>query len=80
MTVLKIKEEIGQYIEHADERFLQLVYGMMKADQTATIGYSPDGTAITREDLIERAEASERDIISGNIKNLKSLKEEIENW
>jgi hypothetical protein len=53
---------------------------MMKADQTATVGYSTDSTPITKADLIRRAEASEKDILEGKVKNLKTLREEIKNW
>ncbi len=33
MSTLQIKEALHQYINEADERFIQLVYGMMKADE-----------------------------------------------
>ena len=33
MSTLQIREALHQYINEADERFLQLVYGMMKADE-----------------------------------------------
>jgi len=77
MGTEQLKEEIGQYIQHADERFLQLIHGMIKADQTSTVGYQPDGTPITKQDLIARAQASEEDIKEGRVKSLKALKEEV---
>lgn len=80
MDSVKLKEEIGQYILHADDRFLQLVHGMIKADQTSTVGYQPDGTPINKQDLINRAKASEEDIKEGRVKSLKVLKEEVKNW
>lgn len=33
MGATQIREELHQFIEHADERVLNLLYGMMKADQ-----------------------------------------------
>lgn len=82
MDNVKLKEEIGQYIQHADERFLQLVHGMIKADQTSTVGYQPDATPITvtRQDLIASAEASEQDIKEGRVKSLEALKEEVKRY
>lgn len=32
MGAAQIREELHQFIEHADERILNLMYGMMKAD------------------------------------------------
>lgn len=34
MDSTEIRKEIHQYIDGADERFLNLVYGMIQADQT----------------------------------------------
>ncbi len=33
MDNITIRKEIHQYIDEADERFLNLIYGMIKADQ-----------------------------------------------
>lgn len=33
MNTTKIKEELHQYINQADDRFLQLVYAMVQADK-----------------------------------------------
>ena len=32
MGASQIREELHQFIDHADERILNLIYGMMKAD------------------------------------------------
>ncbi len=32
MTTVQLKEKIHQYIDKADDRFIQLIYGMMQAD------------------------------------------------
>ena len=33
MSTTEIREKLHQYINEADNRFIQLVYGMMKADE-----------------------------------------------
>ena len=33
MDTIKIKEELHQYINQADDRFIQLVYAMVQADK-----------------------------------------------
>ncbi len=34
MSTASIREELHEYINNADDRFIQLVYGMMQADMT----------------------------------------------
>lgn len=80
MNTLKIKNEISHYLDKADDRFLQLVYGMIQADQVSVVGYDPDGSSITKDELITRAERSELDIKEGRVESLKKVQEEIKNW
>lgn len=80
MNALKIKDEISHYLDKADDRFLQLVHGMIKADQTSVVGYNANGSEITKDDLIVRAEQSEQDIKEGRVQSLKQLQKEIQNW
>jgi hypothetical protein len=45
MGAAQIREELHQFINHADERVLALIYGMMKADKEGLL------TAEQQEDL-----------------------------
>jgi hypothetical protein len=38
MGSAQIREELHQFINHADERILNLIYGMMKADMQKDAG------------------------------------------
>jgi Putative addiction module component len=49
MEAIQIKEELHQFIELADERVLNLIYGMMKADKP-----SVTLTMAQQEDLDKR--------------------------
>lgn len=81
MNTVKIKEEINEYLEHADDRLLKLIHGLIKADQTSSpVGYSMDGKPITKDDLLARAEKAEEDIREGRVKTSKQLREEMKNW
>lgn len=53
---------------------------LQSSDEGNVVGYNPDGSIITKADLISRAEVSEQDIKEGRVKNLSVLKEEIKNW
>lgn len=48
MGAAQIREELHQFINHADERVLNLIYGMMKADSEGLL------TAEQQEDLDKR--------------------------
>ena len=80
MNTVKIRTEINHYLEKADNRFLQLVYGMIKADQMTVVGANPDGSVITKDDLILRANKSEKDINEGRVQPLKQVQQEMKNW
>ena len=81
MDSVKIREEISQYLQYADDRVLNLIHGLIKADQTSSIvGYKPGGAPITKEELIARAERSEKDIREGRVKTSKQVREEMKNW
>ena len=79
MDATRIREEIHEYLQNADDRFLTLIHGMVKADQ-AILGYKPDGTSITKEEMIARAERSERDISEGGVKTASQIWEEMKSW
>ena len=54
---------------------------MIKADQTSSpMGFKPDGTPITKDELIARAERSEKDTREGRVKTTKQVREEMEIW
>jgi len=81
MNTVKIKEEINEYLEHADDRVLKLIHGLIKADQKSSpVGYSMDGKPITKEDLLARAAKAEEDIREGRVKTSKQVREEMKNW
>ncbi len=48
MGAAQIREELHQFINHADERVLTLIYGMMKADNEGLL------TAEQQQDLDKR--------------------------
>lgn len=75
MGVQKLREELHDYINHADERFLKMVYAMSKEykKENNLVGYNVDGSPITKEDLIMRAKAASQRVKSGDFINSLSL-------
>lgn len=82
MGVQKLREELHDYINHADERFVKMVYAMSKEykKQPAAVGYNIDGSPITKESLVKRAKAASKRVKSGDFITQEEVEKEIENW
>ena len=48
MNTIQIREALHQYINEADDRFIQLVYGMVKEDKKGTVVYTVQGSPLTQ--------------------------------
>lgn len=81
MGVAELKEELHDYIDHADERFLKMVYAMSKEYKASrVIGYKIDGTPITRKELAHRVASASKRVKSGDFISQEEVEKEIENW
>lgn len=81
MGVQKLREELHNYINKADETFLKMVYAMSKEYKRSDIvGYEVDGTPITKENLIERVRSASKRVKSGDFITQEEIEKEIENW
>jgi hypothetical protein len=82
MGVQKLREELHDYINHADERFLKMVYAMSKEykKEHIVVGYNVDGSPITKEDIVRRAKAASQRVKSGDFISQDEVEKEIENW
>ncbi len=82
MGVQKLREELHDYINHADERFLKMVYAMSKEykKEHNLVGYNVDGSPITKEGLVRRAKAASQRVKSGDFITQEEVEKEIENW
>ena len=49
MSTTDKREEINNYIKEADNRFILLVYGMMKEDKKNIVAYTAEGKPLTQE-------------------------------
>jgi hypothetical protein len=81
MGVQKLREELHDYINKADERFLKMVYAMSKEyNKLDVAGFHIDGSPITKEDLVKRAKAASQRVKSGDFVTQEEVEKEIENW
>ncbi|MCF8370526.1 MAG: hypothetical protein K9H64_02815 [Bacteroidales bacterium] len=55
MGVPELRNKLYDFISHADERFLKMIYAMSKEYQKPNlVGYNSDGSQITQQQLIDR--------------------------
>ena len=81
MGVQKLREELHEYINHADERFLKMVFAMSREYKESDVaGYNVDGSPITKESLKRRANAASLRVKSGDFLTQDEVEEEIKNW
>ncbi len=81
MGVQKLREELHDYINRADERFLKMVYAMSKEYKNSEIaGYNIDGSPITKENLLKRVKTASQRVKSGDFISQEEVEREIENW
>jgi hypothetical protein len=80
MGVAELKQELHNYIDHADERFLKMVYAMSREYKaSAVIGYNVNGTTITPKELAQRATTASKRVKSGGFITQEEIEKEIEN-
>ena len=81
MRTTEIRKEIHDYIDHADDRFLKLVYAMSKKyENSLIVGYTSKGEPITKIELQERVKAASKRVKSGDFISHEELEKEVENW
>lgn len=77
MGITDIRNEIHKYIDHADDRFLRLVYSMVENEQ---IEKGDHLFSNSTEDMIKRTNASMLSVTKGRTRNIKAFKKEVETW
>jgi len=81
MGVLELREELHSFINHADERFLKMIYAMSKEYKSPVIvGYNPNGSPITQQELRNRVKAASKRVKSGDFLTQEEVENEVENW
>ena len=77
MNTVTIRKKIHEYIDHADERFLRLVYSMVKSEEGKT---ETDFFSTNTEGMITRAKTSLTSVEEGKTRNIRAFKKEIDAW
>lgn len=72
MSSLQIKEEIHNFINHADERFLRLVYSMIESERSEKDFYNT-----TDDEMMARAKKSLQSVEEGKTRSIHEFKKDI---
>lgn len=72
-----MRKEIHDYIDHADDRFLRLVYSMVENEQIEAGVILFSATPI---DMVERAKDSLLSVAEHRTRNIKAFKKEVDTW
>ncbi|MFW5890225.1 MAG: hypothetical protein ACOCTO_02400 [Marinilabiliaceae bacterium] len=75
MDARQIKEEIHNFIDHADERFLRLVYSMIESEKI-----EKDFFNISDDEMMARAEKSLKSVEEGRTRSVHEFKKDIATW
>jgi hypothetical protein len=81
MGVQKLRKELHNYIENADERFLKMVHAMSKEyNEPVIVGFNVDGSPISKENLVKRVKAASKRVKLGDYLTQDDVEKEVENW
>jgi hypothetical protein len=80
MTAIALRKELQQYISHADERFLRMVYSLAKEySKEGLVGYSI-GKPISKSRLLHSLTEADTQIEKGEYITIDALEKESETW
>jgi len=75
MDAPEIKEEIHNFIDHADERFLRLVYSMIESERSEKGFFNA-----TDDEMMARAEKSLKSVEECRTRGVHEFKKDIASW
>lgn len=81
MGTAELRKEAHRFIDRANDKDLEKVLALDKENEkTVIVGYEPDGTPITQEDLKKRVRKASAQVKAGNYITQEDLEKEVEGW
>lgn len=81
METTKLRRELVDYLNNADERILKEVKALVdNYENDEIIAYSVQGKPLTREEMRQEIAEAEEEYTKGNFSTHNQLKEEIKGW
>lgn len=81
MGTEELRKEAHRFIDRANDKVLKKVLALDTEDaKSVIVGYEPDGTPITRDDLVREAKEASARVKSGEYIAQEDLDKEVKNW
>lgn len=80
MTLLQKKQKIKKQLDKADNRLIDMIYAILEADNTTTIGYTIEGEKLTRGKLKKEVADAHLRIKKGQFVEHSKLVAQSKNW
>ena len=82
MGIPELRKSVHSFIDHADERFLRMVKSLANeySKNSNLIGFNPDGTPITKQEMRGRVKAASKRVKAGQFLTQEEVDKEVENW
>jgi len=74
------RNEINQYINNADDRFIQMVYAMIEADRNDIVAYSSDGKALNQVQYTQEINEARMEYANKQLTSYDALKKQVKGW
>jgi hypothetical protein len=81
MGTAELRKEAHRFINRANDRVLKKVLALdTENEKIVIVGYEPDGTPITQEELIREAKEASARVKAGEYITQEDMEKEVENW
>ncbi|MFO7669883.1 MAG: hypothetical protein R6W31_09515 [Bacteroidales bacterium] len=81
MGTAELRKDLHSYIDKADDKFLRMVHAMRREYEGSDIvGYEPDGTPITQENLIQEVKEASVQVKAGHYTTQEEMEKRVEGW
>lgn len=81
MGIPELRNELHDFINRADERFLKMMYAMSREyNKPVIVGYNTDGSPMKQQNLKSRVKAASKRVKSGDFLTQEEVEKEVDNW
>ncbi len=80
MNTVKLKEELHNYIENGDDRFLRLVHAIATNYTSSDVDYTVSGPPMDAETYRKRVRNAKERVKAGYYTTQDDLEKEMEQW
>lgn len=80
MDTVKLRKQLHEYIDHADNRVLNMIYAMLEADNTLVVAHTADGKPLTIEEYNKELEKAELQRAEEKVFTHDEVKNRVSQW